>query len=152
MNRKEKARIKEENVEKWVPTNQRRLRSLTGRLIAIVCALAIWFSSNVGDSLQAAPSNHWISVPTIVSDTASGVSTTVGVADSLLVTSSGIAILTSSLIALTLIGYSLLTTGKRGWGWATLCLAGGALMIFVRLATALFQEVSSDNGIQDWDT
>jgi hypothetical protein len=69
-----------------------------------------------------------------------------------IVTGSGFAIIAASLITFTLVSYSLLSAGKRGWGRATLCIAGGILMIFVKLATSLFKQVSSDNGIQDRDT
>jgi hypothetical protein len=150
MNKKEKAKIDGETVEKWVTRNDRTLASQRRRLTAMVCTLAVWFSFSVGQSVQAAQSDHWNSATPVVSE--SGVPQAVGVTESLLATSSGLAIIAASLITFTLISYSLLSAGKRGWGWATLCIAGGILMIFVKLATALFQEVSSDDGIQDWDT
>jgi hypothetical protein len=49
------------------------------------------------------------------------------------------------------IGYSLITTGKRGWGWFSLCVVAATLAFFFRIAISMFVEMSVATGPNDWD-
>ncbi len=50
-----------------------------------------------------------------------------------------------------LTGYSLLTAGKRGWGWWGLMCLAGAAGVFLKLFLAMFVEVTSEYCPPDWD-
>ena len=147
MNKKERVATEEKILEKQVIENK-PARALRRRKAT---AMAGWFSFHVGGSLQAAQNDQWNSAAPAVLETVSGVTQSVGGNDSFLATSSGIAIIAVSLIGFTLLSYSLITAGKRGWGWLVLCFAGGVILIFARLGVSLFNEISSPNSVQDWD-
>tara|TARA_B110000495_G_scaffold198819_1_gene211224 strand:- start:2138 stop:2596 length:459 start_codon:yes stop_codon:yes gene_type:complete len=53
--------------------------------------------------------------------------------------------------ATVLLIYSLLTRGKIGTGWKAICLAAMVATLLSRLAISIFCEITSANGIQDWD-
>ncbi len=55
------------------------------------------------------------------------------------------------LIAVFLAGYSLMTAGKRGWGWVLATFIFGMLMGVVRCVLSMFLELTSDYGPPDWD-
>ena len=56
-----------------------------------------------------------------------------------------------SLIAAGLIGYSLITSGKRGWGWISICIVTATLAFLLRIGISMFVEMSVATGPNDWD-
>lgn len=113
--------------------------------IAIVCMLALLTSFSFGEPIQAAQNvSSGISQPPVSAGFALA-------NDLTWANPTPIAAATAALVTITLITHSLLTSGKQGWGWATLCVLAGTLMIIVRLAVSLFREISSANSIADWD-
>jgi cytochrome bd-type quinol oxidase subunit 2 len=55
------------------------------------------------------------------------------------------------LLAVFLLGYSLLTAGRRGWGWATIVALATLLLAIGRIFLSMFLEVTTDYGPPDWD-
>jgi branched-subunit amino acid ABC-type transport system permease component len=53
--------------------------------------------------------------------------------------------------ATVLLIYSLLTRGKIGTGWKAICHAAMVATLLSRLVISIFCEITSANGIQDWD-
>ncbi len=130
----------------------KRKRSLRlNKLVAVVCFFAAWVCFNVDQLTNAAQSNPVFTAAPAVSGPVGAPQSTV-VANSMISTSSAIAMAAAPLIVFTLISYSLLSSGKRGWGWTTLTLAAGVILMFARLGISLFNEISSPNSIQDWDS
>ena len=120
------------------------------KLVALACTIAVWFSFNVCDSLQASQSDFAISAAPATSQISSVVPPQS--ADSLLATSSGVAVVAITIITIVMLAYSVLSSGKQGWGWVTLCIVASIIMVLARLGIALFREISSANSIQDWDS
>jgi hypothetical protein len=48
-------------------------------------------------------------------------------------------------------GYSLVMSGRQGFGWRILLVSGTLFAAVIRLAGSLFNEVSADNEVGDWD-
>jgi hypothetical protein len=48
-------------------------------------------------------------------------------------------------------GYSLVMSGKHGMGWMVLASILGVLAYFGRLFRSMFQEVTSENEVKDWE-
>lgn len=53
--------------------------------------------------------------------------------------------------ALTFWGYSLVMSGRQGFGWKTLLVIGTLFAGMMRFAGSLFNEVSASNEVGDWD-
>ena len=51
-----------------------------------------------------------------------------------------------------LLAYSLLMRGKIGTGWKAICLTIAVATFMARIAISIFCEITSENGIQDWDS
>lgn len=121
------------------------------KLIALLCIVAVWFSFNIGSSILAAQDSPYH----VVSDSAATVSSLPyhsAVAKPFLASGTGLATVAASIVGIVLMAYNLLTFGKNGWGWTTVCMVGAVFLIFARLGVSLFREVSSANSIQDWDS
>lgn len=50
-----------------------------------------------------------------------------------------------------LTGYSLLTAGKRGWGWFALSIMLGMIAVITKIGLSMFVEVTRDYCPPDWD-
>ena len=50
-----------------------------------------------------------------------------------------------------LLTYSLMTRGKFGAGWKTVCLSAAVATFVAQIAILIFCEITKENGVQDWD-
>jgi hypothetical protein len=55
------------------------------------------------------------------------------------------------LAAIIIWGYSLVMSGKHGMGWKVLASVLGVLGYVLRLFRGVFQEVTTDNEVGDWE-
>ena len=134
------------------------------RLVAMVCAVTVWFSFNLGDSLYAAQRRLSVSAPALKHTTeaksggiavegieghgVAGEALTNGIA---LADGSGLVAAAISVFVVSLVGYSLLTAGKQGRGWLVVCIVAGLILFVGKLGLAMFTEVSASNYPSDWD-
>ena len=135
----------------------------------MVCAVTVWFSFNLGDSLYAAQRRLSVSAPALKHTTeaksggiavegiavegieghgVAGEALTNGIA---LADGSGLVAAAISVFVVSLVGYSLLTAGKQGRGWLVVCIVAGLILFVGKLGLAMFTEVSASNYPSDWD-
>ncbi len=123
--------------------------------IAVICAAAVWFTFNLGGSLQAAQQERSTGAVPAESGQAIGFDGLVGadltIAGSMFNSTSSVTIAAVSLITISMLGFNLASSGKRGWGWMTLCVFASLIAILGKLGISMFLEISADNEIHDWD-
>ena len=56
-----------------------------------------------------------------------------------------------SILASMGIGFSLMRTGKKGWGWFAITMIVASLAFLLRFSISLFREVAVTSGPNDWD-
>jgi hypothetical protein len=140
------------------------------RWITLLCIGSVWFAFNLESTLQAAQRGNANELRTAsvvgapmdsASDQAPSVDsdampneTSLNSTDqgSFLLSSTGIIVTIVSMVAVGTMGYSLASAGKRGWGWVAVCLVGSLLALIVKLAVSMFQEISTENSVADWDS
>ena len=130
----------------------RKKGTVVRQVVATLVAITVWFSFNMGGSLQAAQNDLSVGAATepAMSSTTPSVNTT-SFAETLMSNTPEIAIAAVSIISIALLGYNLVASGKRGWGWMTLCIIAAIGAMFGKMIVAMFQEVSAANSIADWD-
>lgn len=57
----------------------------------------------------------------------------------------------SLVVCLLLFGYSLVMTGRRGWGWFVLVVFAGVITTIGMGVLSLFLEVANAESMRDWD-
>jgi len=131
------------------------------RLVAMVCVVTVWFSFNLGDSLHAAQRRLSVSAPAVEHTTGAkpggiaiegqGIAGEALTNEIALADGSGIIAAVISTFVVSLVGYSLLTTGKQGRGWLVVCIIAGLILYVGKLGLAMFTEVSTSHYPSDWD-
>ncbi len=137
----------------WVNVHSRgRLNTskLLRQFVAIFVAITVWFSFNLGASLQAAQNDSIGATANPALSSAESASSA-PLSETLMSHTPEIAIAAVSLISISLLGYNLVSSGKGGWGWMTLCIVATILAMFGKMIVSLFQEISAANSIADWD-
>ncbi|MFK7766775.1 MAG: hypothetical protein AB8B55_06100 [Mariniblastus sp.] len=125
------------------------------RSIAVVCALAVWFSMGVGSNVKAAqamPDASAVTAPVGAVDAEVGAAQVQQPVNFVFETPT---LITVALITATfLIGYNVFTSGKHGWGWLTICIIAGMVAVFLRLGVSMFREIASASvgSVNDWDS
>ena len=124
------------------------------KLVALICSVGVWFSFNLGQSLEAAQRDLSIGAVQAGPEAVTGPfleAANAEIAGPLLATGSELALAVLAITAVALGGYNLLSHGKQGWGWAILCIFASVVAFIGKLGIAMFCEVSSKNEIADWD-
>lgn len=116
--------------------------------VAIVCLIGCIISFGFGESIQAAQMDSAASAISLASPMTIGAMPKANLSWA---NPAPVVATAATLITITLLAHNLLTSGKQGWGWATLAVFVGVFLLAVRVAVSVFREVSSANSIADWD-
>jgi hypothetical protein len=151
-NVRETKRKMKQNIQDKGRGSPQKQGTFARQIIATFVAITVWFSFNLGGSLQAAQNDLTIGAAPETAFATPSQPSNATFSETLMSNAPEIAIVAVSLISFVLLGHNLAAFGKRGWGWMTLCIIAALGAMFGKMIVAMFQEVSAANSIADWDS
>lgn len=131
-------------------------RRFWGALVGVLIALAghsAWAQSAIGETQDASLASQSQADTGLQTEMATDPTATIDLSTlfGVELTTTNILTFAVMVLVLGLIAYSLVASGKKGWGWVSLLVAASVLAFMGRMCVAIFREMAGGRCPSDWD-